>query len=376
MKADQSAQDVIYLVSCAVRELVPAASRVAAMDLDAVYAFAARHMLSAAVAFALERAGVSDGRSRNAIATAQRRAILFQTALEQVKLGLEQAGIWYLPLKGIVLKDLYPGFGMREFADFDILFDAERADAVKEIMEGLGFQVKRYGPGIHDCYSKPPVLNFEMHRELFGASRETFRAYYRDVQNRLVGEGLEKRFAPEDLYLYLLAHMYKHYSVRGTGLRSLLDLYVFLTHERLDLDYVAAEAEMLGLGEFEARLRTLALHVFSGDALRDEEREMLGYFVDSGTYGTAVHRLENAMRASRRGRFGYLLHRFLVPVRKTNGNYAKFAKAYPLFYRHRVLLPFLPCYRCLRALRNGKLRTEGKALWLARVHGGVDTGPF
>ena len=367
MKADQSAQDVIYLVSCAVRELVPAPSRVAAMDLDAVYAFAARHMLSAAVAFALERAGVSDGRSRDAIATAQRRSVLFQAALGQVKRGLQQAGIWYLPLKGIVLKELYPGFGMREFADFDILFDADRADAVKELMEGLGFQVRDYGAANLDHYYKPPVLNFEMHRELFGASRETFRAYYRDVQNRLVGEGLEKRFSPEDLYLYLLAHMYKHYSVRGTGLRSLLDLYVFLTHERLDPDYVAAEAEKLGLSGFEKHIRTLALHVFSGDALRDDEREMLGYFVDSGTYGTAVHRVENAMLAGHRGRFGYLLHRFLVPVRKTNGDYAFFAKAYPLFYQHKILLPVLPFYRGFRAMRNGKLQAEVKAIRQAKV---------
>ena len=61
---------------------------------------------------------------------------------------MRNAGIWYMPLKGTVLKDCYPQFGMREMADHDILFDASRADDVKAIMIEMGYDAKHYGTHI------------------------------------------------------------------------------------------------------------------------------------------------------------------------------------------------------------------------------------
>ena len=65
-----TAMDVIYLASCAVNDTVPEKVRVEQMDLEAVYALGSRHMITAAVAFALETAGFKDKRSGSAIAAA------------------------------------------------------------------------------------------------------------------------------------------------------------------------------------------------------------------------------------------------------------------------------------------------------------------
>ncbi len=87
-----------------------------------------------------------------------------------------------MPLKGTLLKDLYPKTGMREMADSDILFDASRCGDVKRIMKSLGFEIKAYGTDPHDSYLKPPVSNFEMHRKLFDDSFDKRIAeYYKDV---------------------------------------------------------------------------------------------------------------------------------------------------------------------------------------------------
>lgn len=51
----KTAMDLIYLVSCAVNNLIPDAQRCCEMDDDAVYSLANRHMLSAAAACALEK---------------------------------------------------------------------------------------------------------------------------------------------------------------------------------------------------------------------------------------------------------------------------------------------------------------------------------
>ena len=52
---------------------------------------------------------------------------------------LEQEKIWYMPLKGTIIKDLYPSIGMRQMSDFDILFDKEYAEIVRDILLDLGF---------------------------------------------------------------------------------------------------------------------------------------------------------------------------------------------------------------------------------------------
>ena len=116
-----------------------------------------------------------------------------------------------MPLKGAILKDRYPKLGMREFADHDILFDASRSAGVRTIMEDRGFATVRFGTGNDNVYHKEPILNFEMHRALFGPLHDKrLYEYYRDVKCRLLGDGREKRFAPEDFYLYLVAHGRKH----------------------------------------------------------------------------------------------------------------------------------------------------------------------
>lgn len=353
-------QEVIYLAGCAVNETKPDLGKVS--DLESVYALAARHKLSAAVAIALESAGQKDARSSQAIASALKRAALFEQALAQVKAALEAAGIWYMPLKGAVLKAYYPQYGVREMADCDILFDASRAEDVRVLMERLGFQTERFGVMHHDVYFKKPLLNFQMHLSLFDPIHEKLHAYYGDVYKRLVGDGWEKRFSPEDFYLYVTAHAYKHYTGGGAGLRSLLDTYVYLKKEKLDMDYVAAEAEKLGIAGFEAANRSLALRLFSGQELTAEEKDRLDYVLSSGAYGTTAHQVENRLRANGWGKARYALNRFFVPISQKNRAYAVYARRYPFFYRHKLLLPLLPFYRILRSLKSGKLIREAKTI--------------
>ncbi len=357
------AQDLIYLVSCAVNGVTPDAEHVVRMDLDAIYKLARRHMLAATVSPALKAAGIQDRRFAEALEHSALKSSTMDMEMDAVFAALTDAGIWHMPLKGIVLQHLYPIYGMRQMSDHDILFDAKRADAVKSIMEKLGFSVEHFGASNHDVYHKEPVSNFEMHTSLFGSSHdEKMYKYYTDVEKRLLGDGYEKHFSPEDFYIYMLAHEYKHYSMGGTGLRSILDVYVYLQKESLDMDYVATETEKLGIAEFEISNRSLAQHLFSGKELTDADKDMLEYVLSSSVYGTINHRVENKMRQNGWGKIKYALNRFFVPVSKKNKNYIAYSKYYPFFYKHKILLPLLPFYRVLRSLKSGRLIRELKAL--------------
>ena len=357
---------VVYLVSCAVNEKVPNAEKIAALNLPHVYAAAQRHLLIAAVGMALQSAGIRDEQITQAMAKAQRKNALLDADRAALFARLEQENIWYMPLKGSVLKDLYPQYGMRQMADNDILIDASRAGDVKAIMESLGFTTVRFGKSNHDVYHKPPVSSFEIHTALFSPFfEEKIYQYYRDVKSRLIkdeGNRCGWHFSPEDFYVYMTAHEYKHFSGRGTGLRSFLDVYVFWRKygKELNLPYLEAETEKLGISDFEKQSRSLSLHLFSGEALTEADRETLEFAVSSGTYGTITQRVENKVEklgGGTKGKISYIFSRLVPPM---NG----LEVAYPFVYRHKLLIPFFAIYRLGKGLlfRWKRVFAEVKAL--------------
>ena len=360
--------DLIYLVSCAVNEEVPTKERIDAMDLSAVFYAAKWHRLTVATALALESAGIN-----NPAFTQEKEKILCMTLLRDVEMDeiltlMEESEIWYMPLKGAILKDLYPQFGMREMGDCDILFDGKRSEEVKRIMESRGFTTILFGDGIQDVYSKKPIYRFEMHIALFRPSyhNENLCAYYQDVEDRLMGIGYKKQFTPEDLYLFNTAHAYSHYVRGGTGLRSFLDSYVYLQKNRLNMNYVEAEAEKLGIANFEKHSRILAMRLFQNKELTDADRKMLAYVFSSGVYGTKSHEYENKLKRSGTNKVHYMLNRFLVPINKNDKRYNDFAREYSLFYNHKILLPVLPFYRLFRSMEHGHFKAEYKAILKAK----------
>ena len=165
-------QDLIYLVACAVKEIKPDPELVKAMDLSAVFSLAKSQSLSGAAAFAVEAAGFRSGTTTKLLSDVVHRNTRFTIEKDAITQKLKEAGIWYVLLKGAVIKDYYPRPEMREMSDHDILFDASRAEDVKAIMESLGYTTEHFNVGAHDIYFKAPVMNFEMHRMLFSAKDE------------------------------------------------------------------------------------------------------------------------------------------------------------------------------------------------------------
>ena len=345
---------MIYLISCAVNGVKPDAQRVKAMDLDKLLKMASRHMVTATVAPMLKEAGIQDKRFTKALEHSALKNSTMDMEMEALTAELESAGIWYMPLKGTVLQHLYPVYGMREMSDHDILFDSSRAEDVRKIMESLGFTTEHFGPGNHDVYHKEPVSNFEMHSALFGEFfDEKFTKYYRGVGGKLLGDGCEKHLSPEDFYVYITAHEYKHFSVGGTGIRSLLDCYVYLKvkGKELDIGYIEKQVEALGIADFEKKRRDLALKVFTKGAfsgLNVDERELLKYYLSSGTYGTFENRVKSGIekqykKTGKRSKLGYIRSR-VFPDLKYMSLACPFVNNNPLLY------PVGVAVRCVRSV--------------------------
>ena len=359
----KSIDDVIYLCSCAVNGTAMEKEHVESLNLENLYKVSKKHMLAAMVGIVLKDEGISSHSFSDAIALAQRKAVVLNNDIKNVTSVLDAAGIWYMPLKGTVLKDFYPRFAMREMADCDILFDKTRDADVKDLMEGLGFETKSFRKSNDDDYYKPPVSNFEMHRSLFGDhhDKELYQ-YYKHVKDKLRKDpdnDYGYHFSPEDFYVFMIAHEFKHYNLGGTGLRSLLDTVAYLQKNALDMEYVAAEIDKLGITEFEQHNRELAISLFSGEKLSEQNQAMFDYIIESGVFGTTKHSVENKLRKNGDGKLKYLKRRVFGPS-KGDQDRKQFERRYAIFFRCKILLPFLPLYRFFSAMKINPKRIKSE----------------
>ncbi len=366
---NKSAKDLIYLLSCAVNGITPDKASVQAMNLEQLYQLAKAHSLRAAVYIALRSADAKDVNFQQAYNKAVRKNVLLDVERTAIFAEMEHRGIWYMPLKGSVLKDLYPENGMREMADNDVLYDAGKRTELREIMLSMGYSAESDKWANPDVYMKPPVLNFEMHTLLFGAAID-FYAYYQNPKRLMIPDEGSKygyHFSDEDFYVYMLTHEYKHFSSGGTGLRSLLDCYVFLQHkgDTLNWEYIHEQTKQLNIAGFEREQRELADKVFSSvtfPELTGREQELLDYYLICGTYGTRTRAAENTVRkhyarSHSRSKFSFIWAR-LFPDTEFMKHY------YPFFYRHRLLLPVGYVWRCCKGIATNrkKIQAEMRAL--------------
>ena len=358
----KASYDLIYLVYCIINQKIPDKKKVENMTLDGVYKVAENHKLTSAAAMALESVGIHE----HSFTQSKGKAIRKNAALdlERAKLlsFLDKNNIWYIPLKGIIMQDYYPEYGMRQMSDNDILFDKKYREEVKEYFESQGYRVKEYKKRHHDVYLKEPVYNFEMHISLVGKHFSTMHYYYKNVKKRLIPNktGSGCHFSNEDFYVYMIAHDFKHYSHSGTGLRSLLDIYVFLNKfsDTLDMKYIESELTKIGIDDFENELRALALDVF-GKGIIDSNKEMLEYIILSGAYGSVENIVSDAKKSrDTSSKLKYIINRIFKPS-------SVLRLYYPLFYRYKILLPFLPLYRFIRMFTSSrkKVKKEIKALF-------------
>lgn len=361
-------EKMIYLISCALNHVIPETKEIENINLSALFQLAKMHSLSSIVAMSLESANIlTDSKIAHIWKEEKNKAIrknmLLDAERDQIFYEMEKAGIWYMPLKGAVLKDYYPQYGMRQMADNDILYDDARQEDVMNIFLQRDYIVKSVGKGVHDVYMKEPVYNFEMHTSLFAESfNEQWAKYYKSIKQKLCldqGKQYGYHFTDEDFYIYITAHAYKHYSHSGTGLRTLVDTYVFHHKKKdsLNKEYIKNELEKLGLVKFEKENRRLAeklfysANVFSIQRLTAQEQQQLFYYCYSGTYGNTQTRVENNLKSLQTDKkaisfitkFKYCCIR-LFPGRK----WCK--TSYPFFYHHPYLLPVFWVYRVIRAL--------------------------
>ena len=275
--------------------------------------------------------------------SALRKSVVFEKERKDLYKYLNDNQIDFLPLKGILLKDYYLDPYTREFADNDILFK-DKDKVIKEFFTKRGYKVEQFRRACHDVYLKKPFYNFEMHRELFQIREDTkeYVDYFKGYINRsLVKQEHEHYLTNEDFYIYFIAHTHKHYSISGCGIRTLIDIYLYLKKNSLDFDYIDKELAKLSLLDFSNMIKDLCFKLFDNQNLNQKDIDNLIFIASSGTYGT----LNNAVKkgVKEKGRFRYFMSRVFPPM-------SYYKDAAPIAYKTKILIPFAWLARVFRIL--------------------------
>lgn len=369
-----SAWDMLYLAQCGVNSVVPDPERIAKMNLEMVYAQSKSQSLEVLTYMALESLMKSKPQfqipdyaqvlakwkeeKNKAIA----KNLMMDAAREQLFAFLDKQGIWHMALKGVVLCHMYPKYGMRQMADNDIFFDATFRQEVHDWFVEQGYWVESFQKEYHDVYLKKPFYNFEMHTTLFDPSwRFAFGKYYLKIKDKLLtvpGKAFEYCMTDEDFYLYVLAHEYKHYSSDGTGLRFLLDLYVYhKSRNHMNWEYLNVELQKMGLCIFEKNMRELAQKILDSawnhkDVTKREKMLIKRLFLGQ-TYGLKNYFIYNHAKTAKGAgnkisikiKVLYLLHR-IFPDRMYMEMWCQ--QYAPFLFRHQKLMPVALVWRVIK----------------------------
>ena len=351
---------LLELLRCALHDEIPS-DKPAEASWQAVFQLAKRHSVSALAWQSVSRLPeLIDPAVNEAWSTLNSKLIgkYFnqEHELDVLSSLLAEEKIPHMPVKSVWLRPLYPQPFEREMCDLDILIPEEDAERAHDIAIDSGYTMMEELTTSHNTeYVKKPYLALELHTFLAPKESSHF-SYYEDIWQRAVPTDTPYYYSLtlEDQYIYLLAHTKKHYNLSGTGIRSYLDIYVFLSHhqDQLDRAYIEAELKKLQIYEFAVAAEALAFSWFSKERLPlSEAAEEMAYYVFSGaTYGQANGKDKNALRSlmadgksAKQARFSFFMRIVFLP-------YDKMMVQFPSLKKVPFLLPFYWIWRWILVL--------------------------
>lgn len=268
-------------------------------------------------------------RCKTAMLSAVMRYERMQYELEQTCRLLEQAQLPFIPLKGAVLRKWYPQPWMRTSCDIDILVkDIDRAAAV---LTENGYINK--GKGSHDIvFQSPAGVTVELHFLLIETDPKV-DAVLQNVWDyaQPAEPGAARHILRDDMfYFYHIAHMAKHFSMAGCGVRFFVDTWLLNAGE-FDPAARAALLEKGGLLAFEENARRLSDAWFGNGEMDPLLEQMQSFVLQGGTLGSDSNQVR-VNKARSTGKTGFLLYRIFMP-------YGSMRLKYPILKKWPALLP-------------------------------------
>lgn len=273
---------------------------------------------------------------------------------DEIYAAFERNHIAFLPLKGCLLKEMYPDITYRQMADLDILVKEEDKNRAADVLNEMGYKGKPGSHWVHDSFKKGRYMNVEIHYRLLLEDMFKDRHWNMPENNFFLKpwdyieqkDGIYHcRISNELFYSYMIIHAAKHYYGHGTGIRQFMDIAVMNRSMKLDHEEIYRILGEYGLEEFcrnaEALVSCWMNHEIPDGDLADMEAEI----IDSGSYGNTERTQRKYLEKnnSKRNIFtliAFILHRLFPPYDHMRRIYPVLKKVpflYPLFWPVRII---------------------------------------
>ena len=269
--------------------------------------------------------------------------------LEQLTQTLEEAGIPFMPLKGSVIRPLYPEAWMRTSCDIDVLVHESDLDAASTaLVDKLGYTKDERSS--HDVQMRSASgAHIELHYDLVedGVASQASRVLANVWDHTALKEGASCHYlmSNEMFYFYHTAHMAKHFEHGGCGIKPFLDMCVLDRHFVCNAEKLREILSNGGLIKFYEAARSLTNVWFCGAEHTELTLDMHNYVLSGGVYGTLSNRV-SAEQSKRGGKLGYALSRIFL-------SYDIIKFHYPVLQKHKWLLPVMQVRRWIKLIFKG-----------------------
>ncbi len=270
---------------------------------------------------------------------AQEQTVLFSL--------LENLKVEYLPLKGAVIRNLYPIPWMRTSCDIDVLVHEQDLDKILEELKKNKYQIGERSS--HDVSATSPRgVHVEVHFLLIEQTRfEKANQVLENIWNLVepsADSNYKKRMPDDVFYLYHVVHAAKHFYNGGCGVKVIMDTWILNHKVSFDRENREKLLKQCGLFKFEQGISQLAEVWFSQQQPNQTTKLLGDYIFSGGTYGT----LDNIVKARKvkKGRCAYIWSRIFQP-------YDTLKFRYPILQKKKWLMPIYQIKRWIDLLKSG-----------------------
>lgn len=282
---------------------------------------------------------------------------------ERIFEAFDNEKIDYMPLKGVLLKKIYPKPEMRVMGDADILIRYEQyTDKIVPVMKKLGFNEGRVSD--NELVWELPHAYIELHRRLIPSYNKDYYDYYGDGWSLAkLQNGTRYSMSDEDCFVFLFTHFAKHYRDSGIGIRHFVDIWVYLdTYKNLDEAYIGEQLKALKLFDFYINvLKTI--RVWFNNEKSDSISDIISLTIfGSGAYGTAdANALSNALKLSKEKNKNKSLKKEKY-LSEMFPSYEYMCKRYSILKKAKALLPVFWVVRLVDAVlfRRDNIKAKRK----------------
>lgn len=337
-------------------------------DPDALYRLAKHHDMAHLVADALSKNGIlpENENLKNAFERAHMlavyREIQMRAVMQKIREIFCREKIQFVPLKGEVIRSLYPEPWMRTSCDIDILIHEEDLKKAMQVLTAAGF-ITDGKRDYHDISFFFGGVQLELHfhiRENIAQIDGLLSEVWENIEKKSDMEFFE---TPEFYLFHHIAHMVYHFLSGGCGIKPFLDLWLLRKSGDYSDEKIMSLIRKCDLVPFYLSVNHLTDVWLEGKAHTELTRQMEFYILSGGVYGISEN--SNAVGAVRRkGKF-----RYLWSVAFPSLEMMRFL--YPRLRKYPVLLPFYYAHRFFSKL-FGKNRKRVRARWKSAMDQNLD----